>query len=349
LKRVRTCAAVSFLVLACSGAAFGAVSAGQISVSPAIGGYTYDGGVHLKTAPLYSLKGGYSLTDNVGLEAGVAYSVTSSKLATDKNVAIFKYGVEGLYHFMPDQKLVPFVAAGLGGYNLSGPSALVSRKEMGFVDYGVGVKYFLYDRLALRADVRHIVANASAVEYTLGVTIPFGGATGPAKPELTFAAVKAALAKKRHEQAEAPQTPNREPIIVDIPVQKEIAPPRPVPPSTVAPEENRTRELSSSEQLAQLKELFAKEELERITTFRTEWEKGKEARLSAEKAARAREALDQTTIRDRQSMKGRENASEEIAGQRAKPSITSPKKKSLLKKRHKAIAKKRLRRPAAPW
>ncbi|WP_223924035.1 porin family protein, partial [Geobacter sp. AOG2] len=171
-------AAISFLVLVFSGTVFGAVSEGQFSISPMIGGYTYDGGQHLETAPMYSLKGGYNLTDNIGVEAGLDYSITSSKLVTDKNVAIFKYGVEGLYHFMPDKQLVPFVAFGLGGYNMSGPSALVSRKVMGFVDYGAGVKYFLYDRLALRADVRHVVANASAFEYTLGVTIPFGGVKG---------------------------------------------------------------------------------------------------------------------------------------------------------------------------
>jgi formylglycine-generating enzyme required for sulfatase activity len=182
LKKVCACAAVS-LVLAFCGTVFGAVTEGQFSVSPMIGGYTYYGsGQHLETAPMYSLKGGYGFTDNIGVEAGLDYSITNSTLVTDKNVAIFKYGVEGLYHFMPSGNLVPFLAVGLGGYNLSGPSALVSRKEMGFMDYGGGVKYFLNDRVALRADVRHILANASAFEYTLGVTIPFGGAKGASKP-----------------------------------------------------------------------------------------------------------------------------------------------------------------------
>jgi formylglycine-generating enzyme required for sulfatase activity len=166
-----------------------------------IGGYTYYGsGQHFKTAPMYSLRGGYSFTDNIGVEAGLDYSITKSTLVTDKNVAIFKYGVEGLYHFMPEGNLVPFLAVGLGGYNLSGPSVLVSRKEMGFVDYGAGVKYFLYDWLALRADVRHILANASAIEYTLGVTIPFGGAKGVAKPVSEPFAPKS-VAKKQQENA----------------------------------------------------------------------------------------------------------------------------------------------------
>ena len=226
MKRLCAYAAVS-LVLAFCGTVFGAVSEGQFSVSPMIGVYTYDGGQHLNAAPMYSLRGGYSFTDNIGVEAGLDYSITNSTLVTDKNVAIFKYGVEGLYHFMPDKKLVPFVAVGLGGYNLSGPSELVSRKEMGFMDFGGGVKYFLNDNLALRADARYIAANAGAFELTLGVTIPFGGAKGFTKPVSAFAAIKTAIAEKRQEQAETPHIAPQGTIIEVKPIQNKdlTAPP----------------------------------------------------------------------------------------------------------------------------
>jgi formylglycine-generating enzyme required for sulfatase activity len=221
LKKVCACAAVS-LVLAFCGTVFGAVTEGQFSVSPMIGGYTYEGGQHLETAPMYSLKGGYSFTDNIGVEAGLGYSITNSTLVTDKNVAIFKYGVEGLYHFMPDKKLVPFVAIGLGGYNLSGPSALVSRKEMGFIDVGLGVKYFLNDRLALRADVRQILANADAIEYTLGVTIPFGGSKGVTAPVSAPAAPKPGVGKPQEKVVQ--EVPVKKPAD-EQPVQKKALPP----------------------------------------------------------------------------------------------------------------------------
>jgi formylglycine-generating enzyme required for sulfatase activity len=157
----------------------------------------------------------------------VDYSITKSTLVTDKKVAIFKYGVEGLYHFMPGGNFVPFVAVGFGGYNLSGPSVLVSRKEMGFMDYGAGVKYFLYDRLALRADVRHILANASAFEYTLGVTIPFGGVKGESRPVPTPAAPKT-VAKKPQEKVA---------VVEDVPAQKKAVPPAipAIPEETPAP------------------------------------------------------------------------------------------------------------------
>jgi opacity protein-like surface antigen len=334
LKRVCACAAVSLVLVFC-GTVFGAVSEGQFSVSPMIGGYTYYGsGQHLKTAPMYSLRGGYSFTDNIGVEAGLDYSITNSTLVTDKKVAIFKYGVEGLYHFMPDGKLVPFLAVGLGGYNLSGPSALVSRKEMGFMDYGAGVKYFLYDRLALRADVRHILANAGAIEYTLGVTIPFGGAKGVTKP-VSAPFVPKPVAKKPQEQTVTPQIEVQERAAEDKSIQKDVSKERPALSAAVAPEESKTKELSSSEKLAQLKEQFAKEELERIATFKAEWEKEQESRAAAEKAARAQEAPDQVKARNEQGMKGEVNISAETAKQTEKPSMTGSKKKSALKKRHK--------------
>ena len=223
MKRLCACAAVS-LVLAFCGTVFGAVSEGQFSVSPMIGVYTYDGGQHLKTAPMYSLRGGYSFTDNIGVEAGLDYSITNSTLVTDKNVAIFKYGVEGLYHFMPDKKLVPFVAVGLGGYNLSGPSELVSRKEMGFVEIGGGVKYFLNDNLALRADARYIAANAGAFELTLGVTIPFGGAKGVTKPVSEPSAPKPVAKKPQEKVTVAQEVPVNKPV-EEQPVQKKAVPP----------------------------------------------------------------------------------------------------------------------------
>jgi outer membrane protein with beta-barrel domain len=423
LKRVCACAAVS-LMLAFCGTVFGAVSEGQFSVSPMIGGYTYYGsGQHLKTAPMYSLRGGYSFTDNIGVEAGLDYSITKSTLVTDKKVAIFKYGIEGLYHFMPDGNLVPFVAVGFGGYNLSGPSALVSRKEMGFVDYGAGVKYFLYDRLALRADVRHILANASAFEYTLGVTIPFGGVKGETRPVATFASIKAALAKMRQEQAETSQIAIQRTIVEEKPAQDKVSQESPVPPAVVAPEESRTVELSSAERLAQqkeqfakevtlsavidtrakmhrelaatpqievqeraaedksirkdvsqerptlpavvapeesrtkelspseklaeLKEQFAKEESERIAIFKAEWEKKQESRSAAEKAARAQETFDQAKARSELSMMKEWNASSQAAVQTTRQPKTGKKKKSALKKRHKTAAKRKRHTPAA--
>jgi OOP family OmpA-OmpF porin len=55
------------------------------------------------------------------------------------------------------------------------------------VDYGVGAKYFMNDRFALRGDIRHIIYSYKSetknnLEYTLGAYIPFGGVKPAAKP-----------------------------------------------------------------------------------------------------------------------------------------------------------------------
>ena len=54
----------------------------------------------------------------------------------------------------------------------------VNNRNQGALDYGAGLKYFLYSNIALRGDVRHIITlndRFNNLEYTLGVTIYFGG------------------------------------------------------------------------------------------------------------------------------------------------------------------------------
>jgi OOP family OmpA-OmpF porin len=90
---------------------------------------------------------------------------------------MYRYGGEMLYHFFPDHTLVPYVAAGYAGLNFD------NIQPRGAFDYGVGLKWFLSDNLALRGDVRHILYKSGGIndttfnnfEYTIGAYIPFGG------------------------------------------------------------------------------------------------------------------------------------------------------------------------------
>ena len=121
-----------------------------------------------------------------------------------------------LYHFMPKSSLVPFVALG-GGWsqteNLFGPT-----NNDATLDYGVGVKYFLNDWLALRGDVREIfsfhTSNQGAtdywqnVEYTVGLTFQFGRpriATPVVEPEKPMQKVKAPAPEPVPVPAPAPE------------------------------------------------------------------------------------------------------------------------------------------------
>ncbi|MCK7467375.1 MAG: hypothetical protein MZU91_04005 [Desulfosudis oleivorans] len=101
------------------------------------------------------------------------------------NVRIGGYGIEGLYHFFPESRVVPFLAVGIGGIHYDFQAAGNMNKFS--VDYGAGVKLFFPDSVAkflwaddvaLRADVRHILPLNDTYNdflYTAGLAFSFGG------------------------------------------------------------------------------------------------------------------------------------------------------------------------------
>jgi OOP family OmpA-OmpF porin len=170
-------------ILASASLASAANREGQFSLSPVIGGYTYDGKQHLDTSLIYGLRAGYNLTKNVGVEALFDY-VNTEPTNSKNDVDMYRYGGELLYHFFPENTLVPYLAAGYSGLNFDAKG--VDGRAHGAFDYGVGAKYFLKDNFALRGDIRHIIYHMDGrsnnnLEYTLGAYIPFGGVAPVAK------------------------------------------------------------------------------------------------------------------------------------------------------------------------
>jgi OOP family OmpA-OmpF porin len=181
-KRISSIVAICIITTA--SAVFAANKAEQFSISPVVGGYTFDGKQNLDTNLVYGIRAGYNVSDNFGIEALFDYVNTNSN-KSDSSVNMFRYGGEMLYHFMPDNTFVPYLAVGLSGVNFD--VAGIDKKARVAVDYGLGAKYFVNDSFALRADVRHIIYNDNSqtknnLEYTIGAYIPFGGATPAAKP-----------------------------------------------------------------------------------------------------------------------------------------------------------------------
>lgn len=194
------------LVLAAA-TAFGEVKEGQFSLSPVIGGYTFDKDQNLDsnfTNMTYGGRLGYNLSKNLGIEALFDYVDAETK--ADGDVTAYRYGGELLYHFMPEKSFVPYVAAGLSGMKFEGAGTYAAP------GYGVGAKYFLFDQFALRADVRHLMYNFSEnvkhnLAYTVGAYIPFGGAAPAAKPVAAPAPVPAPVV-----------VPAPAPVVVPAPV-----------------------------------------------------------------------------------------------------------------------------------
>ncbi|MCX5851377.1 MAG: OmpA family protein [Deltaproteobacteria bacterium] len=154
---------------------------GAITISPSIGGYQFEGNQTYSEDPFYQpelaagVGLGYNLTEKWGLEASLHY--INANYNENEETDTWLYRLNGLYHFPSiGDKLVPFVAAGLGGitFNRSADDA-----DANFLlNYGAGLKYFFTDNLALRGDVYHIVTlndNYNNLLYTLGVTYLIGG------------------------------------------------------------------------------------------------------------------------------------------------------------------------------
>jgi outer membrane beta-barrel protein len=154
---------------------------GAATLSPFVGGYVLDKDQHEESRPEFGLRAGYNFTENFGAEAMFGYSLTETRIPYGSREADrYRYGVDLLYHFMPQNNFVPFVALGGGGTNFNIPNTPSEKSHYaGLVDYGGGVKYFVNPDLALRADVRHAILvhdlGDNNFEYSVGLTFNFGG------------------------------------------------------------------------------------------------------------------------------------------------------------------------------
>ncbi len=143
---------------------------GTFSISPMVGGVSFDGEQHLETAPVFGLRAGYNFTRNLEAEALFDYAKTRSTL-TDRTTDFLRYGADLLWNFQPDEKFVPNIAVGYAGNQLKSDTK-------GAFDLGAGFKYFVTEDMAWRGDVRGIFIDNKidryAIEYTTGIYIPFG-------------------------------------------------------------------------------------------------------------------------------------------------------------------------------
>jgi len=143
---------------------------GSFNFSPSIGGYVFEGNQNLDNGSTFGLTGGYSFDKILGAEAAFHY-INSESDSGGGDVNGFLYRLDGLYHFMPEKRLVPYLAAGIGGITLDPDSG--GNDTDFLVNYGGGLKYFLTERLVLRGDVRHLIPfdkRQNNLAYTLMLT-----------------------------------------------------------------------------------------------------------------------------------------------------------------------------------
>jgi len=151
---------------------------GSFTLSPMIGGYIFESSQALDDELAYGLGVGYNFNKNWGLEAVFNYIETGWEQdvngGADVNTTL--YHIDALYHFLPDNKLVPYICAGIGSIYLD-PDAGYNDMDS-LLNYGGGVKYFINEVIALRGEVRHIISFDETQQnfiYSAGFTFSFGG------------------------------------------------------------------------------------------------------------------------------------------------------------------------------
>ena len=204
---------LSMLALATPG--FAENLPGAVTLSPYIGGYTFDHSQsyqNLENSLIYGLRLGYNFDKNWGVEGRFGYVLAESRGAKFQEADVYSYGIDALYHFNVTPNFVPFLAAGMGGIHHNYPASGFGYYPEYSANYGLGIKYFVADNVALRADVRHVILpddKLQNIEYTAGVTFMIGGV----KPQVAQV------------QAQAmPECPPPAPVPVPVEVRDTSAP-----------------------------------------------------------------------------------------------------------------------------
>ncbi len=154
-----------------------------LDVSGMFSGYIYDSNRDLDNTVMPSLKSAYHFGNGVALEASLGYLLESApeNTATTGKFGGYNYHIDLLAHVveMAPQTLIPYVAIGVGEVNLDPDTGRNLRDTA--VNLGGGLKFFLNDSLAFRADARlyHAVENSDATDYSIGAGLNylFGGLT----------------------------------------------------------------------------------------------------------------------------------------------------------------------------
>jgi OmpA-OmpF porin, OOP family len=152
---------------------FAEIQPGSFSVSPLVGGYFFDRTQDFKNTLTYGGGLGYDFTKHFGIEG--LYNVLDTKTkSTDADENGHLARIEGLFYLSSDKKFVPYIALGAGTIKVNKNSANKIDRELG--EFGFGMKYFLTDKIALRADIRDIMIPSKLnLLATVGLSFHFGG------------------------------------------------------------------------------------------------------------------------------------------------------------------------------
>src|SRR4030042_3717674 len=166
------------------------IKAGSFELPPFAGYNLFENGQNVKDRIEFGGRIGYNFTRNFGVEGAGEFIHTNledrARTAQTQGqfgrpmdkVRMTFYNIDAVYHFNPDGKFNPFVAAGFGGVRYN-PS--ISTQDMAAFNAGVGAKLWMSDNIALRVDLRDYLVteifqeSSHNIRATIGITFAFGG------------------------------------------------------------------------------------------------------------------------------------------------------------------------------
>jgi len=112
----------------------------------------------------------------LGILQSIGYADYENSVADTPITRLF---VNGIKEYSLNDKFKLYALAGLGYEHIDNEE--FNNESGSFFNYGVGAKYKVYNDIALKFDVRHLLKfdGDKNVIYTLGVSIPFGEVVKP--------------------------------------------------------------------------------------------------------------------------------------------------------------------------
>ncbi|MDM8537222.1 OmpA family protein [Desulfobacterales bacterium HSG17] len=166
-----------FLISIIFSTSYAEVTPEAFTISAMAGGYTFDDDrVLLDLGKTFSLGLGYNFNQNIATELSASYIHTDANVRGDSDVYVVQPRLDVLYHIMPDNAFVPYIAVGVSG--LFFESGNIPIEDTAQVNGGLGAKLYIAENIALRGDARYYYGfEDSDNEYTLlaGLVIDFGG------------------------------------------------------------------------------------------------------------------------------------------------------------------------------
>ncbi|WP_221251054.1 porin family protein [Desulfuromonas versatilis] len=132
------------------------------TLSPFVGYQVFEGNQNLEDDLLKGLSLGCNFNERWSAEVTVGHVDSEARGVTrrDADRDVWNFFLSGIYHFRPDQRFVPYLLVGAGGYIVEGEtggSGGDDEDEDLLATYGLGVKIGLSEFVGLRGEVRHVI------------------------------------------------------------------------------------------------------------------------------------------------------------------------------------------------